>query len=131
MSRPLLLLIAAVEGFASLGIEITALRRLVPHLGSSITITAPTIGLFLVALALGYHTGGQVRGHFLARVKRNFLLAALVAGIGLSPWAGKFLFAAGSTAGAGYLLFMLLVVCPAAWLLAQTVPPVSTASTAA
>ena len=126
MNRPLLLLIAVVEGFASLGIEITALRRLVPHLGSSITITAPTIGLFLVALALGYHAGGQVRGDFLARVRRNFLLAALVAGIGLSPWAGRFLFAAGSTAGntagAGYLLFMLLVVCPAAWLLAQTVP---------
>ena len=59
MDRRFLFLMAFVEGFASLGIEITALRRLVPHLGSSITITAPTIGLFLVALALGYHTGGR------------------------------------------------------------------------
>lgn len=125
MNRRLLLLIAFVEGFASLGIEITALRRLVPHLGSSITITAPTIGLFLVALALGYRAGGRVSGDFLARVLANFLLAALIAGIGLSPWAGKLFFAAGNNVLAGYLLFMVAVVCPAAWLLAQTVPLIS------
>lgn len=125
MNRHLLLLIAFVEGFASLGIEITALRRLVPHLGSSITITAPTIGLFLVALALGYRSGGRVGGDFLARVLRNFLIAALIAGIGLSPWAGRLFFASGNTVMAGYLLFMMVVVCPAAWLLAQTVPLIS------
>lgn len=125
MKRWLLLLIAFIEGFASLGIEITALRRLVPHLGSSITITAPTIGLFLVALALGYRSGARFSGDFLARVQRNFLLAALIAGIGLSPWAGQWLFAPGNSVQAGYLLFMLLVVCPAAGLLAQTVPLIS------
>ena len=125
MDRRLLLLIAFVEGFASLGIEITALRRLVPHLGSSITITAPTIGLFLVALALGYRSGGRVTTDFLGQVLRNFLLAALIAGLGLSPWAGKLFFAGGPGVLAGYLLFMIVVVCPAAWLLAQTVPLIS------
>ncbi len=124
MKRWLLLLIAFIEGFASLGIEITALRRLVPYLGSSITITAPTIGLFLVALALGYRSGARFNGDFLARVQRNFLLAALIAGVGLSPWAVQWLFAVGSVQ-AGYLLFMLLVICPAAGLLAQTVPLIS------
>lgn len=125
MKRGLLLLIAFIEGFASLGVEITALRRLVPHLGSSITITAPTIGLFLVALAIGYRSGGQFSGDFLARVQRNFLLAALLAGIGLSPWAGALYFAPGNSVQSGYLLFMLVVVCPSAWLLAQTVPLIS------
>lgn len=121
-----LLLIAFVEGFASLGIEITALRRLVPHLGSSITITAPTIGLFLVALALGYRSGGRVTGRFLDRVLRNFLLAAGVAGLGLSSWVvGRVFFHPSHDVMLGYLLFMGLVVGPPAYLLAQTVPLIS------
>ena len=50
----LLFALVFVEGFVSLGAEIVALRRLVPHVGSAITVTAPTIGFFLLALALGY-----------------------------------------------------------------------------
>ena len=43
----LIYLIVFIEGFCSLGAEIIALRRLVPHVGSSIVVTAPTIGFFL------------------------------------------------------------------------------------
>ena len=38
----LLFALVFVEGFVSLGAEIVALRRLVPHVGSAITVTAPT-----------------------------------------------------------------------------------------
>jgi hypothetical protein len=44
MPRQLLYLIVFIEGFCSLGAEVIALRRLVPHVGSAIVVTAPTIG---------------------------------------------------------------------------------------
>lgn len=58
MPRFLLYTIVFIEGFCSLGAEVIALRRLVPHVGSSIVVTAPTIAFFLLALALGYAAGG-------------------------------------------------------------------------
>ena len=64
MPRHLLYLIVFIEGFCSLGAEVIALRRLVPHVGSAIVVTAPTIGLFLLALALGYAAGARVAGRF-------------------------------------------------------------------
>ena len=122
MTRTTLLFVIFVEGFASLGIEVIALRRLVPYMGSSITVTAPTIGLFLAALAAGYWTGGRIKTGFGARVALNFAAAALIAGVGLSSVVVQKLFGVVGNPAAAYLLFMLLVVCPPAWLLAQTVP---------
>ncbi|TXT27717.1 MAG: hypothetical protein FD131_3658, partial [Rhodocyclaceae bacterium] len=68
MSRFLIYAIVFIEGFCSLGAEVIALRRLVPHIGSSIVVTAPTIGFFLLALALGYASGAKVAGNYLAIV---------------------------------------------------------------
>lgn len=121
MPRRLIYLIVFIEGFSSLGAEIVALRRLLPHIGSAITVTAPTIALFLLALALGYAAGGRVRSAFLDVVRRNFLLAALLAGCGLSAVAVDTLFASAPTAFA-YLLLVGGILCPIAWLLGQTVP---------
>jgi predicted membrane-bound spermidine synthase len=119
---PLLLhTIVFIEGFCSLGAEIIALRRLLPHVGSSIVITAPTIGLFLLALALGYASGARVATWFRATVARNFLIAALLCGLGLSAPVVDALFKALPTPVA-YLLFVGGVLCPIAWLLGQTVP---------
>ena len=53
MPAHVLFAVVFIEGYCSLGAEIIALRRLIPHVGSSILVTAPTIGLFLLALALG------------------------------------------------------------------------------
>lgn len=110
------------EGFSSLGAEIIALRRLVPHLGSAITVTAPTIGFFLLALALGYQTGGKVDHDFLARVRRNFLVAATLISVGLAGPVVDALFAHVRPALLAYILFIGAVLCPVAWLLGQTVP---------
>ena len=122
MTPKLLGPIAFIEGFASLGIEVIALRRLVPHLGSSISVTAPTIGLFLLALSLGYWQGGRVRKGEMRRVMLNFSAAALIAGVGLSSAAMTLIFGATADPWVAYLFFMGAVVCPAAWCLAQTVP---------
>jgi predicted membrane-bound spermidine synthase len=82
MSAFLIPVIVFIEGFCSLGAEIIALRRLVPHVGSSIVVTAPTIGFFLLALALGYAAGARVSDRYLSVVARNFLISALLLGIG-------------------------------------------------
>jgi predicted membrane-bound spermidine synthase len=130
---PRLYLIVFIEGFASLGAEVIALRRLVPHIGSSIVVTAPTIGFFLLALALGYAAGSRVAADFLPLVRRNFLLAAGLCGIGLAQPVVAGLFDPGTLvtgtaplpAWFAYLLFVSGVLCPVAWLLGQTVPILS------
>ncbi|WP_114973793.1 fused MFS/spermidine synthase [Rhodoferax ferrireducens] len=122
MPRNLLYLIVFIEGFCSLGAEVIALRRLVPHVGSAIVVTAPTIGLFLLALALGYGSGARVTTRFTAVVARNFQISALLAGVGLARITVDGLFALVQPTGLAYLIFIGGVLCPLAWLLGQTVP---------
>ncbi len=121
----LIYLIIFVEGFCSLGAEIIALRRLVPHVGSSIIVTAPTIGLFLLALALGYATGGKINKDHKRAVGRNFLYSGLIAGLGLSGTVVNALFEHLTPAPLAYMVFVGGVLCPIAWLLGQTVPVLS------
>jgi predicted membrane-bound spermidine synthase len=122
MPRHLLYLIVFIEGFCSLGAEVIALRRLVPHVGSAIVVTAPTIGFFLLALALGYASGAKVSERFTQVVARNFLISALLTGLGLARLVVDGLFAYLQPAGVAYLIFIGGVLCPLAWLLGQTVP---------
>ena len=122
MSPALLFCIVFIEGFCSLGAEIIALRRLVPHVGSSIIVTAPTIGFFLLALALGYAAGGRVSENYRAVVGRNFLIAAALCGLGLNGLTVHALFTHLPPPWFAYLIFIGGVLCPLAWLLGQTVP---------
>lgn len=121
MPARLLFAIVFIEGFCSLGAEIIALRRLIPHVGSSIVVTAPTIGFFLLALALGYHSGSRVAADYRAVVGRNFLISAALLGGGLAATTVNAIFA-GAQAAFAYLVFIGAVLCPLAWLLGQTVP---------
>ena len=122
MPRHLLYLIVFIEGFCSLGAEVIALRRLVPHVGSAIVVTAPTIGLFLLALALGYASGARVTHRYQTVVARNFLVSALLAGVGLARFTVDGLFNVLAPTWLAYLVFIGGVLCPLAWLLGQTVP---------
>ena len=121
MSPRLLFAIVFIEGYCSLGAEVIALRRLIPHVGSSITVTAPTIGLFLLALALGYHSGSKVADRYRAVVARNFLISAALIGLGLSGSVVDAIFS-GPSAVLSYVLVVGGILCPLAWLLGQTVP---------
>jgi predicted membrane-bound spermidine synthase len=55
-------------------------------------------------------------------VARNFLLSALLVGLGLARVTVDGLFAHLQPAGVAYVLFIGGVLCPVAWLLGQTVP---------
>lgn len=122
MTSRLLYLIVFIEGFCSLGAEVIALRQIIPHMGSSIVVTAPTIGFFLLALALGYRDGAKVEADYRAVVARNFLVAAILAGAGLAGVSVDLIFESIGVPALAYLLFIGAVLCPIAWLLGQTVP---------
>lgn len=125
LPRPLLFAIVFIEGFCSLGAEVIALRQIIPHLGSSIVVTAPTIGFFLLALALGYQAGARIAGDYLAVVAKNFLIAAALTGAGLAGISVDLIFDALQPAPLAYLVFIGAVLCPLAWLMGQTVPILS------
>ncbi|WP_430639181.1 spermidine synthase [Haloferax volcanii] len=57
MTRPELAVF--VSGVTSMGLEILAGRMVAPEFGSSIYTWGSIIGVFLAALSLGYHRGGQ------------------------------------------------------------------------
>ena len=116
-----LFLIVFIEGF-SLGAEVLALRQLIPHVGSSIVVTAPTIGFFLLALALGYASGGRVTGRYGEVVARNFLVSAFIAAVGLAGNSVDAIFAHLSPPLSLTACSSPACLCPLAWLLGQTVP---------
>lgn len=122
MSRLLLYAIVFIEGYCSLGAEVIALRRLLPHVGSSIVVTAPTIGFFLLALALGYAAGARVSADYRRIVARNFLISAVLVGVGLAGVSVDWMFAHLQPVLIAYLCFIGAILCPIAWLLGQTVP---------
>lgn len=122
MSPLRLYAIVFIEGFCSLGAEVIALRQVIPHMGSSIVVTAPTIGFFLLALALGYHAGARVADDFSGVVARNFLIAAGLSAVGLSGAAVDLLFTHLAPPLAAYLVFIAGILCPLSYLMGQTVP---------
>ena len=80
-----------------------------------------TIGFFLLALALGYHSGSRVAANYRAVVARNFLISAMLLGGGLTATTVNAIFA-GTQVAFAYLIFIGGILCPLAWLLGQTVP---------
>ena len=77
--------VAGLCGFASMCMELTAVRLLAPHFGDSVYVWTNVIGVILAALALGAFWGGRMvdarRGP--TRLGALLLLAAL--GTALSP----------------------------------------------
>lgn len=73
-----------VSGVASMGLEILAGRLIAPQFGSSIFTWGSIIGVFLAALSLGYHRGGQRAAESATTERLVWLLlwtAAYVAGV--------------------------------------------------
>ncbi|MEX2448004.1 MAG: fused MFS/spermidine synthase [Solirubrobacterales bacterium] len=87
--RALLPTLVFVVGTASLGSEIAAARLLAPYFGASTIIWANTIGVVLVALAIGYWLGGRYADRH-AQMRPLCLLVLIAAGlIALIPFAAR------------------------------------------
>ena len=115
--------ILLAEGWASLGTEILALRRMVPWAGSSVDVTSVLISVYLAALAGGYRRGGRLAGSGDPRPRLALRLAAAAA------WAAFWL----ADPGIGLVfslplppllqaaVYSILGIAPVGWLLAECV----------
>jgi spermidine synthase len=74
-----------VEGFATLAVEVIAIRLAIPVVGSSITLTGVMLGVVLLALSGGYWRGGVLSARWdkdrtRRALTRNLLIAAVIYG---------------------------------------------------
>ena len=115
--------ILLAEGYASLGAEILALRRMAPWAGTSVDVTTVLLAAYLAALAGGYRRGGLLarRGDPRPRLAFRLSLAAALAAFWLSE--------AGALTASSLPLPPLLQaafyaaagIAPVGWLLAECV----------
>jgi len=119
--------IILLEGFVTISLEILTIRQLLPIMGSSVIVTSLIIGIFLLFLALGYRSGGQYTNNYLRILQKNFTIAALGLGIGLSYTFIELFFQATQPVFpqmmlAPLCLYLLCIVAPIVFCLGQTVP---------
>ncbi len=122
-----LFLIIFLEGFISISVEILTIRQMIPVVGNSIIVTSLIIGIFLLFLALGYYRGGFYRENYTSILRRNFTLAAIFLGIGLSYlfirlFFNFFAFSITTNALIGLIIYLFLITAPLIYFLGQTVP---------
>ena len=115
--------ILLAEGWASLGTEILALRRMAPWAGSSVDVTTVLIAVYLAALAGGYRRGGRLAASGDPRPRLALRLAAA------SAWAAFWL----ADPGVGLIfslplppllqaaVYSIVGIAPVGWLLAECV----------
>lgn len=123
---PILILIL-LEGFVTISVEILAIRQLIPMVGNNVIVTSIIIGIFLLFLALGYLKGAYIRKDYLEKLAKNFTLANVWIGIGLSSWFIQLFFewfyqhiiAFEFTTLTFYLLF---IIAPIVYWLGQSLP---------
>lgn len=122
----LLITLVLIEGFVTVSVEVLTIRQLIPFVGNNVVVTSLIIGFFLLFLALGYQRGGYQLGDSQAILRRNFLLAAALLGIGLCYPVIQFLFSFLTRLGFNELwvlaIYLLLITSPLVYLLGQTVP---------
>src|ERR1700745_2440228 len=85
MTFPTPWIIAFIEGFSTLAVEVIAIRLAIPVVGSSITLTGVMLGVVLFALSAGYWRRGVLsaqwdRTRTRSALTRNLFLAALLYG---------------------------------------------------
>lgn len=123
----LLLAIILLEGFVTISVEILTIRQLIPVAGSNVIVTSLIIGVFLLFLAYGYRKGGSYKNNYQKILKRNFILAMIMVGVGLS-----LIFIENFFRYCKLLLdlpplwillvYLLLIIAPIVYILGQTVP---------
>lgn len=118
-------LIVALEGFVSIAVEILALRQALPFIGSNIVITSSIIGAFLLSLSIGYYVGGLRSDGVLGKLTHNFLISQFLIVCGLSIYTLSILSNFASSDLVFLLLLLVCAVCPASFLLGQSIPLLS------
>ncbi len=123
LSAPVVGVVLLAEGYASLGTEILALRRMAPWAGTSVDVTTILLAAYLAALAGGYHRGGRLARQGDPRPRLAFRLA------GAAALAAFWLSEAGVLTVSGLPLppllqaavYAVVGIAPIGWLLAECV----------
>lgn len=74
----MLYLIALLEWFTTLAVQMIALRLATPLVGSSIVLTSVFIGIILLALSAGYYLGWWIASRYQKHTLRKLLAAFLI-----------------------------------------------------
>ena len=122
--RPLALsAVLLAEGYASLGTEILALRRIAPWAGTSVDVTTVLIAAYLAALAGGYRRGGRLarEGDPRPRLAFRLALAAALAAFWLSEPGILLAFGLPLPPIIQAAIYAVVGVGPVGWLLAECV----------
>lgn len=119
------LLILFIEGYVSLSYQMLYIRQISANLGTSVNIISWIIGIFLIALAMGYKRGGKKVDNPYKVITQNFWKSSLIATIGLSYIFIDYFFQLNNKLDNPYflaLIYSLVIVFPATYFLAQTIP---------
>lgn len=121
MDKRTLFLVILIEGFLTIAVEILSIRQMIPFVGSNILNTSLLIGVFLLALALGYYRGGMVDGDYSSALLVNLFKSFFFLSFGLSyPFlSALFFFFSGLL---GLLIFAVCIMAPIVFFLGQTIP---------
>lgn len=102
-----------LEGIASIGFQVVAIRQFIPHFGSAIEVTSIVIAFFLLALTVGYYLGGNVKDK--VEIPRylsiNFVLAAVMIGSMFSSYMLGTVFSYVNLSGGTFDLIYLSLYC--------------------
>ena len=124
--------ILIAEGYASLSVEILALRRMVPFVGSTVLITAILLSAYLAALAIGYERGGRLvkrTVHRRRELAKRLAWATLLSSWWLSDYGTFVVFDVGQAmmpdglypAAAAVTVYSVFCIAPIGWLLAEAI----------
>lgn len=118
-------IILFVEGFVSLAYQMLYIKQMTPYVGNSVEVVSWIVGVFLIALALGYKIGGKPVKSVENALSKNFLIAAIMGGMCLSFLFVELVFNSFSKIIPPYYLMILycfLIVAPTTFVLGQTIP---------
>jgi predicted membrane-bound spermidine synthase len=115
-----------MEGFIGLTYQLLFFRQLTPAVGSSSSVDAWIIGIFLGALSVGYFTGGKEHPDPLEKLGRNLIATAIIGGILMSSAVIDAYFQVTVSAGASRMvalvMYTLVAVAPIAFFMGQALP---------
>ncbi|MCY4584455.1 MAG: fused MFS/spermidine synthase [Bryobacterales bacterium] len=111
------------EGWASLGTEILALRRMSAWIGSSVDVTSILLAVYLAALAAGYQRGGRLArlGDPRPRLALRLAAAALWSSFWLSDPGTTLIFSLPAAPLLQACAYAVVGTAPVGWLLAGSV----------
>ncbi len=118
-------LILFIEGFVSLAYQMLYIKQMTPFVGNSVEVVSWIIGVFLIALAIGYKIGGNPTKNIEEKLIKNFIIAASVGGFFLSFQFLEIYFNGLSFIASSYylmILYCIIIVFPVTFLLGQTIP---------